>query len=135
MSGAPAPWKRKLKPLPLPGDTASDATPPSAAGAAAANQPTDGDDELDKLSAMYEAEAVAKARDVASKQAASRQPSQKGMHQLRREGLAAALPEDNKCAAHDGSTCSLTSGRSELSMDVCRCMVTPLRLHVAGCVM
>lgn len=94
MSDAPEPWARKVKPLPLPDRTA---TASHAAASAPDNSATDADDELDRLTSQYAAEAETKARDVAAKHAAARQPPQKGMGQLRKEGLATALPEDNKC--------------------------------------
>ncbi len=92
MSDAPAPWKRKLKPLPLPGRATAAAEAPAPTNANAA----DADDELDRLTSQYAAEAAASTQAVVYKQQRSKPPGQKGMAELRSEGLATALPAENK---------------------------------------
>lgn len=102
MQDGVAPWKLQLKPRPLPYQRAAAAA--GSGTAAEGADATEADDELDQLTSLYAAEAEADAKATATKHAVSRQPPQKGMQQLRTEGLATALPQDNKytqlCLGH-----------------------------------
>jgi hypothetical protein len=61
-----------------------------------AGHATAAEDQLDELMSRYAAEAEVDAKATAVKHATSKQPPQKGMQQLRTEGLATALPQDNR---------------------------------------
>ena len=96
----PAPWTVKTKRLWVPGRSLPDAA--AAAGTAAPNTAAgscrDVDvDELDLLTSQYAEEAEASTRAVTTR-ADQRSTSQKGMRELRSEGLATELSTQNKYA-------------------------------------
>ena len=105
MQDGSAPWKRQLKRRKLP-DQQQEAGVPDRSTAAAPGGFANADDELDQLTSQYAAEAEAEAKATAIRHASAKQPPQKGMQQLRTEGLATALPADNRYARRL-SACSM----------------------------
>jgi hypothetical protein len=105
MQDGSAPWRRQLKRRKLPAQQ-QEAVVPDRSTAAAPGGLANADDELDQLTSQYAAEAEAEAKATAIRHELAKQPPQKGMQQLRTEGLATALPADNRYARRL-SACSM----------------------------
>lgn len=97
------PWTRKVAPAWLPGTATA---PSSNACQTASSQVVDGehshvasegqDDDLDRLSSMYAAEAASTSRHAEQQLKQQLECRQKGMAQLRKDGLSKPLQADNK---------------------------------------
>ena len=104
-SNKPAPRTVKTKKLWIPGRSppdaaaASDTAAPNTAAGGSRDAADDKDvDELDLLTSQYAEEAEASTRDVMTR-TDQRSASQKGMRELRSEGLVTELSTENKCAS------------------------------------
>lgn len=106
MQDGSAPWQRQLKRRKLRDQQQEAGAPDRSTAATPSGGAGDADDELDQLTSQYAAEAEAEAKATAFKHETAKQPPQKGMQQLRTEGLATALPADNRYAQRM-SACSV----------------------------